>query len=43
MWGVSAAEIQATVAGINHLTWILDLKVKGRAALTASAGTIALS
>ena len=28
------SDIQARVGGINHLTWILDLKVKGRAALT---------
>ena len=29
-FGVNAEEIQARVGGINHLAWILDLKVRGR-------------
>jgi alpha-galactosidase len=33
LWGVSASEIQATVAGINHLIWILDLRVRGEDAM----------
>jgi alpha-galactosidase/6-phospho-beta-glucosidase family protein len=33
LWGVAAAEIQATVAGINHLIWILELRVRGEDAM----------
>jgi alpha-galactosidase len=30
LFGVRDQEVQARVGGINHLTWILDLKVQGR-------------